>query len=123
MATAEECFDTFLHEETRKVDGTGCISIAGVLYEAGLELCGKKVDLRFDPFDLSRIEIWHHGKKLKMAEPIVIGEYCGSALKTSNLIEIGRSRLLEVYAAENAKRRCRQVTFLSFANTGEEKNV
>ena len=123
MATVEECFDAFLHDETRKVDGTGCISIAGVLYEAGLELCGKKVDLRFDPFDLSRIEIWHHGKKLKMAEPIVIGEYCGRAVKRSNLIEIGRSRLLEVYAAENARRRGRQATFLSFANTGEEKNV
>lgn len=123
LASAAECYDSFMHEETRRVDKTGCVSLAGVLFEAGLDLCGKKVDLRFDPFDISRIEIWHGGKKLKTADPIVIGEYCGRAVKSSALIEVGRSRLLAAYNAENEKRMSRRAVFLSFADTGEGKNV
>lgn len=123
MATAEECYDAFLHEETRKVDGTGCVSVDGVLYEAGMEFCGKKLDLRFDPFDLSRVEIWYSGRKIKTVEPIIVREYCGRAVKTSRGTQVGRSRLLEVYSAENAKKIKRNSTFLSFANLEEEKNV
>jgi len=51
--TAEECYNAFLHEETRMVDKTGCFSLQGVTYEAGTAFMRKKVDVRFDPFDLT----------------------------------------------------------------------
>ncbi|MDR2569852.1 MAG: DDE-type integrase/transposase/recombinase, partial [Oscillospiraceae bacterium] len=35
FATPEECYDAFLHEETRLVDKTGCLSLNGVIFEAG----------------------------------------------------------------------------------------
>lgn len=123
IATVEECYDAFMHEETRKVDNTGCVSLAGVIYEAGVEFSGKKVDLRFDPFDLSRIEIWYQGRKVQNAGPIVISEYCGGASKTSNRIEIGRSRLLDVYAKDNETRRKQQMGFLTFSDRKEKDNV
>jgi len=123
IATVDECYDAFMHEETRKVDKTGCVSLAGVLYEAGVELSGKKVDLRFDPFDLSWIEIWYQGRKIKNAGPIVISEYCGNASKMSNRIEIGRSRLLDVYAKDNEARRKQQMGFLTFSDRKEKDNV
>ncbi|MCK8487063.1 Mu transposase C-terminal domain-containing protein [Paenibacillus sp. MBLB2552] len=62
-ATLAELMDIFLWEETRKVDKTGCVSLAGNAYEVDLELCGERVQLRYDPFDLSRIQVWHQDKQ------------------------------------------------------------
>lgn len=122
-ASIEECYDAFLHEETRKVDKTGCVSLAGIVYEAGVELIGKKVDLRFDPFDLSRVEIWHGGRKRHVVEPLIIGEFCGNALKTNDRIEVGKSRLLDVYAIDNKKRCKQKMSIISFADKKEADNV
>jgi len=61
--TLAELTEIFLWEETRKVDKTGCVSLDGNTYEVDLELCGERVLLRYDPFDLSRIQVWHDGKQ------------------------------------------------------------
>lgn len=53
----------FLWEEFRKVDGTGCVSLQGNFYELDLRLVKKKVLLRFDPQDLSRLEVWFDGEQ------------------------------------------------------------
>lgn len=60
--TLAELTEIFLWEETRKVDKTGCVSLDGNTYEVDLDLCGQRVLLRFDPFDLTRIQVWHEGK-------------------------------------------------------------
>jgi transposase InsO family protein len=62
--------DIFLWEEERKVDKTGCIKVASNLYEVDLELVGQKVLLRYDPFDISVIQIWHDKKRYADAVPI-----------------------------------------------------
>ena len=79
FATPEECYDAFLHEETRTVDKTGCFSLQGVTYEAGAAFIQKKIDVRFDPFDLSIVEVWHGGVKLLEAKPLIIGEFTATA--------------------------------------------
>lgn len=61
--TLTELTEIFLWEETRKVDKTGCVSLQGNAYEVDLALCGQKVILRFDPFDLSVIQVWHDEKQ------------------------------------------------------------
>jgi len=61
--TLAELTEIFLWEETRKVDKTGCVSLDGNTYEVALELCGERVLLRYDPFDLSRIQVCHDGKQ------------------------------------------------------------
>jgi len=50
-----ELAEIFLLEETRKVDKTNCISLLGTTYEVEPGLAGEKVQLRFDPCDLSVI--------------------------------------------------------------------
>jgi hypothetical protein len=57
------------------VDKTGCVKLCGKTYEVGLEWVRKTVDLRYDPFDLEEIEVWHKGQKLGLARPLIIGEY------------------------------------------------
>jgi putative transposase len=65
-----ELMDIFLWEESRKVDKTGCVSLLGNLYEVELELCKEKVLLRYDPFDLSHIQVWFHGTRWPDAKTI-----------------------------------------------------
>ncbi|MFW0860740.1 MAG: Mu transposase C-terminal domain-containing protein [Dethiobacter sp.] len=65
-----ELTDIFLWEEERKADKTGCIKVAGNLYEVDLELVGLKVLLRYDPFDLSVIHVWHNKKRYDNAGPV-----------------------------------------------------
>lgn len=61
--TLDELTEIFLWEETRKVDKTGCISLDGNTYEVDLELCGERILLRYDPFDLTCIQVWYADKR------------------------------------------------------------
>jgi putative transposase len=65
-----ELTEVFFWEEERKVDKTGCISLQGNSYEVDLELVGKKVNLRYDPFDLSVIQIWWQDQRWDNASPV-----------------------------------------------------
>jgi putative transposase len=65
-----ELTEVFFWEEERKVDKTGCISLQGNSYEVDLELVGQKVILRYDPFDLSVIQVWWQDKRWDNACPV-----------------------------------------------------
>ena len=124
FATPEECRDAFLWEDTRKVDRTGCFKLNGIEYEAGLEYTGKKVDVRYDPFDMSLVEIWHGGERKKAVPPLKVGEFCGRTEKVQATAKATHSRLLKVYEAENAKRQKKKTGALSFRSMkGGGKNV
>lgn len=124
FATPEECADAFLWEDTRKVDNTGCIKLNGYEYEAGIEYIGKKVDVRYDPFDMGLVEIWYSGERKKKVSPLTIGEYCGKVQKSSSTVKTTHSRLLKVYEQENAKRQKQRMGVLSFRSMkGGSDNV
>lgn len=116
FATPEECRDSFLWEDTRKVDNTGCFKLQGIEYEAGIEYIGKKVDIRYDPFDMGLLEIWYSGERRKTASPLKVGEYCPKVEKTPATKAATHSRLLKVYEAENEKRQKRRSGALSFSS-------
>lgn len=61
--TLAELTEIFLWEEQRTADKTGCVGLDGNTYEVDLELCRKRVLLRYDPFDLSVIQVWYEGKR------------------------------------------------------------
>lgn len=68
--TAAELTDIFLWEEERAADKAGCVKVHGNLYEIDLELAGEKVLLRYDPFDLSVMQVWRGGKRFPDATPL-----------------------------------------------------
>jgi putative transposase len=124
FATPEECRDAFLWEDTRKVDSTGCFKLQGIEYEAGIEYIGKKVDVRYDPFDLKLLEIWYSGECRKTTSPLKVGEYCPGVEKVAAVKPATHSRLLKIYAAENEKREKRQTGALTFRSMkGGDGNV
>lgn len=62
-----ELAEIFLLEEKRKVDKTGCVSLLGTVYEVETHLSGETVELRFDPYELSIIQVFKDGVRLKDA--------------------------------------------------------
>ena len=121
FVSTKECYDAFLHEDTRTVDKTGCFSLLGTTYEAGVAFIRKKVDVRFDPFDLSVVEVWYGGEKQLEVKPLIVGEFTKTQHTANTPTEIGRSRLLDVYAKENEKRKKNAMGILNF-DVSEDKN-
>lgn len=62
--------DLFLWEETRVVEKTGCIKLADNAYPVGEHLVGRKVEVRFDPFELSKVRIYVDGAFVDTAQPM-----------------------------------------------------
>lgn len=70
LADPVEVAEAFLQRQIRKVDRTGCVSLDGSVFEVGAGLARQRVELRFDPYDLKEIQVWHQGKKVGMARPL-----------------------------------------------------
>jgi putative transposase len=102
------------------VDKSGCISVNGVRYDVGVEYIRKKVLVRYDPFDLSVVEVWYEGEKKKLVSPLVIGEYNHNVKKPAEELEkASQSRLLRLFQAERKKRLKQE---LGAFRLGQEEN-
>jgi putative transposase len=67
--------EAFLWSEWRTVTKTGTIGLHANTYEVDTALIGRKVELVFDPFDLTVIEVRWHGKSMGHAVPHRIGRH------------------------------------------------
>jgi putative transposase len=61
----------FLWREKRKVRRDATLSLQGNRYQVEPHLAGRMLELRFDPFDLSQIELYLDGTRLGLATVIV----------------------------------------------------
>lgn len=68
----EELAQVFLLEETRKVDKTGCITMFRQMFEVESKLAGSTVEVRFDPHDLSIVQVWKEGTRYENAVPLTL---------------------------------------------------
>jgi putative transposase len=67
--------EAFLWEATRTVTKTATVSLHGNTYQVDTNLPGRRVELVFDPFDLTTIEVRLHGKPMGLAIPHRIGRH------------------------------------------------
>jgi putative transposase len=105
FASPEVLRDAFLWEKNPKVDNSGCISLNGLCYEVGVEYIRKKVVARYDPFDLSQIEIWYGGVKKKVVSPANFGEFNHNVkMPVEEKEKVSQSKLLRLLADESKKR-------------------
>ncbi len=61
--------EAFSWGEWRVVSATATVSLHGNLYEVDPALAGRKVELIYDPFDLTHITVRHHGQPAGTASP------------------------------------------------------
>ncbi len=75
VPTPAELREAFLWAETRTVTKTATVSLHGNRYEVDAALIGRKIELVFDPFDLSDLEVRYHGQGFGQAVAHVIGTH------------------------------------------------
>lgn len=75
MPSTGQLREAFLWSQWRTVTKTATVGLHGNTYEVDAVLVGRKVELVFDPFDLTRIEVRWHGRPMGHAVPHVIGRH------------------------------------------------
>ena len=101
----ETLADAFLHEAERMVDKTGCFHLDGKLYDAGVEWRRKKVTVRFDPFNLEEVQLWHEGKQKSIVKVAQIGEFNAAQKVVYEKVETqAESRVLKKFSEDQMKR-------------------
>jgi transposase InsO family protein len=125
FATHQELRESFLWEEDRQVDRTGCFKLLGLVYDAGPEFSGQRVEVRFDPFELDEVELWQNGRKVAMAAKLDLSrrESRAAFLPPRETPKPDGSRYLDALAAKAEKRRKRRLGAISYRNLGGEKGV
>ena len=79
--TAAQLHEAFLWSETRTVTKTATVSLFSNTYEVDAALVGRKVELVFDPFDLTDIEVRWSGRPMGAAVATVIGRHVHPAAR------------------------------------------
>jgi len=67
----DKLHDAFLWSVTRKVTRTATVPLEGNAYAVDPALVGRRVELRYDPADLSRIDVFYDGRPAGVATPFV----------------------------------------------------
>jgi len=116
-----ECRDAFLWEEQRTVDKSGCISFKGMAFDVGVALIGRRVDVRYDPFDITVIEVWHGGEFQRKAEKLHMPEFAPKQERSQPAPprRPTHSRLLKVYEEKNKAREKQRNGALDFRSAKE----
>lgn len=74
-AGPERLFEAFRWSSTRMVTRTATVSLAGNRYLVDASLVGRKVELRYEPEDLTRIDVYYEGKQHGVAVPFLISRH------------------------------------------------
>lgn len=109
--------EAFLHSDERLVDKTGCISLAGNQYEAGMDLIGRRIEVVYDPLYLEEVEIHSKDKKPYRVRQLEIGAYCGvkkELPKPSIRVKVSKSRMLAGLEKAHAQNGEAQPAVLNF---------
>lgn len=75
LPTAELLREAFLWSEHRKVTKTATVSLHSNVYEVDGALVGRRVELVFDPFDLTSVEVRLDGRAMGAGVPHRIGRH------------------------------------------------
>jgi putative transposase len=73
--------DAFLWGEKRQVTKTAEVSLYGNRYHVDPALVGTSVELVFDPFDLTQLQVRYQGRAMGTATPAIIGRHIHPAAK------------------------------------------
>lgn len=105
------------------MDKSGCISFEGRKYEVGLPFMGCKVDVIYDPADISELTIEYEGHQPFKARQLVIGERAGLRPPMPEHLQkepADSSRLLRAAARKNQEHKDPQPPVISYRSVHEE---
>lgn len=74
----ELLYEAFRWSVMRRVSKTALVSLEGLKFQVDPALCGQRVELHYDPDDLSRVAVRHQGRSYGSAVPFVLGRHVPS---------------------------------------------
>ena len=122
---AEILKDIFLWEEDRTVRKTAIIELEGNRYDVDSSLRGKKIQIRYNPFDLSLIQVWKDDERFEDAKPAELRNQSHSKLPSesdSDQTPAEVSSFLEQLKKRQEEEKRRQVGTTSFAKLKEKQS-
>jgi putative transposase len=81
LPTPTQLREAFLWVERRTVTKTATVSLHGNVYQVDAALVGRRVDLIFDPFDLTELAVHYQGRDVGAAVPHRIGRHVHPAAR------------------------------------------
>jgi putative transposase len=93
------------------------VSLHSNTYEVDPALCGRSVELVFDAFDLSRIEVRYQGRHMGLAVPQVIGRHSHPKARPEPAAPVAPSGI-DYLALVEARHRASAEAAISFADLG-----
>ena len=79
-ADADRLAEAFRWSVTRKVTRTATVPLEGNAYAVDPSLVGRRVELRYDPEDLTRLDVYLEGRPAGLAVPFKIGRHVHRAV-------------------------------------------
>ncbi|MDP2212198.1 MAG: DDE-type integrase/transposase/recombinase [Candidatus Aquicultor sp.] len=118
-------YQAFLWEEERGVTKTALVSLAGNRYEVDSHLVGRKVTLRFDPFDLSRIEVFFRDEPFGTAKPHTLKAFTHPDVRKPSEEERPKTGIdyLAALRAEHEESLYRQIPYRELLGKDETRDV
>jgi len=123
LAHVEDLYDAFVHETSCKVDKTGCLKLHSIEFDAGTAYCGQKVNVHYDPFDLSEIKLYVGGEFKGCLKPLVTREFCGTKKQSVPAKKVVYSRMLAACEKHYDNRKVRSSGAIAFRHLGENSHV
>ena len=74
-AEEEQLRQAFLFADTRTADKAGIFSLHTVQFQVGPSLAKRKVEIRYDPEDLSQVEVYHNGEFMQRLRPFEVSRH------------------------------------------------
>ena len=75
LPTPAQLHEAFLWSQRRTVTKTATLSLSGNSYEVDAALVGRRVEVVFDPFDLTQLQVRYQGRPMGTAVPHRIGTH------------------------------------------------
>lgn len=126
LPTLVELHEAFLWSERRTVTKTATVSLHGNRYEVEPALVGRRVELVFDPFDLTNIEVRWEGRSVGRAVPHRIGRHTHPAARPDQVAPVvepsGIDYLRFVETSHDHGTR-RTIAYDSFAETTDDNQL
>lgn len=121
--TAEELQPLFLWEEERTVRKTSVIELEGNFYDVDTSLRGKKVQIQYNPFDLSCIQVWRDDVRYEDAKPAELRSQRHSKLTPDAGDEkaVTSSNYLERLKQQQDEKKRKELGTTSFVKLQEKK--
>jgi putative transposase len=120
--SGEELGEAFLWSEHRKVTKTATVSLHGNVYEVDGALVGRRVELVFDPFDLTTVQVRLEGRPMGTGVPHRIGRHTHPQARADTPPpEPERSGIdyLRLVEARHADRVARRITYSGLVKSTE----